>query len=109
MKSLWGLIFFVACAEESHDTGFDCSPMPSWSSSAEPVLVEHCQPCHASTAPNRHGAPQGVTFDTPDEALIFASEIEEAALGPSPTMPPVMSMPDLDKTMLREWLECQGR
>jgi uncharacterized membrane protein len=82
--------------------------MPSWSANAELVLVEHCQPCHASTATERHGAPEDISFDTPEEARALASEIEATALGPDPSMPPVMEISELDKVRLREWLECQA-
>ncbi len=98
-------LVLLAC-HEGGDTGMACEPVPTWSAYAEPVLLEHCQPCHASTSPNRYGAPTHITFDDETQTRAFASCIEETALSESPTMPPAVPVSELDKRMLETWLWC---
>ena len=72
-------------------------------------MRENCQGCHASTATERYGAPDTVTFDTVEEAWIWASSILDVATGDSPTMPPAGGVEDDDRTRLRWWLACGER
>ena len=104
------MALFLACAGDEAELPADCADLPavSWESFGEGLVVEHCQPCHASTADNRHGAPASVTFD--DEASVLAQKdrIVEVATGDEATMPPSIGMPDDDKARLYAWLVCGG-
>lgn len=82
------------------------APTVTWESHGEALLTQWCQPCHAADAPNRHGAPEGVTFDTEAEALSFRERILAVATSEDPTMPPSILVPDEDLYRLEVWLRC---
>jgi hypothetical protein len=106
--SLW--LALLACAgEETADSAADpCADAPvlSWADAGEPLLLEHCDTCHASTAPDRYGAPEAVVFDTYDD-VIAQRERLLAVLDSQPArMPPVMPIPESDRLLLVSWLRC---
>jgi uncharacterized membrane protein len=102
------IALFLACAPEDAAVPAECADLPavSWESFGEGLVVEHCQPCHASTAENRHGAPASVTFD--DEASVLAAKdrVLAVATGTDATMPPSIGMPEDDEARLYAWLAC---
>jgi len=74
----------AACAV---DTGAGALPPPTWAEFGAPFFATWCQSCHASDAPQRYGAPEGIVFDTRAEVaaqkgLIAASVLERSAMPP---------------------------
>lgn len=82
------------------------APVVTWNNFGEGFLIENCQACHASTAPNRHGAPENVTFDTEDDVRTWKDRILARAAGDAPTMPPMGGTSADDRYLLEVWLTC---
>jgi uncharacterized membrane protein len=106
---LWG----AGCSDgstpdvDSSDTGF-CgdAPVMTWDNFGDGFTTENCQSCHASSATNRYGAPEGVVFDTYEETMDQAERILIRVLDDSDTMPPQGGVTPDDMTRLAYWLEC---
>lgn len=94
--------------QDSATTDPFCADAPTlaWANFGEGFMRESCQGCHASTAPDRHDAPEDVTFDTAEQCWAWAEEILETATGADPTMPPRGGVTDDDRTRLEWWLRC---
>ena len=101
---LWA---FLSCSTEPasfHDTG--CDTPYSYLNFGKGFMSSHCQGCHASTSPNRYGAPSSVHFD--DEAAVWAwrERILERTTGESPDMPPGGGVVETELDALEDWLSC---
>ena len=110
-----GLLVACGCAEpRSGDApGLDSGVAPcdtgirqSWETFGQAFIVSRCQGCHASTAPNRYGAPVEVSFDDEAEVQIWAAQILIRAAGPEADMPPAGGISKEDQTRLKRWLRC---
>jgi uncharacterized membrane protein len=95
------LLLLAACGEAEPDPSA-CEP--SWEEFGRGFVVEYCDACHASTAPDRHGAPLEVTFDTEEQALGWVDRIEVRVLAGE--MPPGGGVFEEDLVMLQEWTSC---
>lgn len=84
----------------------DEAPTVTYESWGRGFLTESCNGCHASSAPDRHGAPEDVHFDTVDEVWTWSNVILSVATGDAPTMPPRGGVSDDDRTRLSWWLVC---
>jgi cytochrome c5 len=86
----------------------DCSDaqLVTYNSFGKSFLTHSCQGCHASTAPDRYGAPEDVTFDDLESVWERSSIILAVAVGDEPTMPPQGGVNDMERTKLRWWLQC---
>lgn len=116
MKVAW-LVLLVGCTEPMYgtlpaaeDTAGACVPdtgngHPTWSSFAGPFFRRQCASCHASTATDRFGAPDGVHFDTEEEVLAQRSAVERVVLD-AETMPPGGGISAKERAGLRAWLAC---
>jgi uncharacterized membrane protein len=51
-------------------------------SQVQPMIAQRCQPCHSATPtqPGFVAAPQGITFDTPDQIVSRAQQIYQQAV-----------------------------
>jgi len=86
------------------------APLLTYNNFGEGFLASNCQSCHASTSPNRKGAPESVTFDTPDQIQIHRERMLVRATGDDPTMPPGGGLTPSERTSLEIWLDCfEGR
>jgi len=94
-------------ADGGGDTGA-CADIPlvNWDTFGAGFLLHHCQGCHASTTPDRYGAPAEVTFDTKEQAWAWRDRILERSAVDPPTMPPAGGTSEDDRVRLRWWLEC---
>ncbi len=81
-------------------------PVVTWANFGAGFLLEACQGCHASATPDRHGAPEGVSFDNVDEAWAWQPRILARATGEAPTMPPLGGINEADRQLLEIWLRC---
>ncbi len=90
-----------------------CAPKPApvaeitWDGWAHGFFVSYCGACHSATTPDRHGAPESVTFDTEEEAIAQASAIRAAVLD-NGTMPIAAGVFPEDLERLRVWVEGVG-
>ncbi len=105
----WGacavVVAIAACAPEV-DPLCEDAPTVTWETFGQGLLVEDCQPCHASTAPDRHGAPDEVIFDTHADAIRWRDDILRVATGDTPSMPPALDLGEASRVRLALWLTC---
>ncbi len=109
--------FLAACAQDpapADDSAAPADATPTWCDTATEVawadfgegfLLTHCQGCHASTAPDRHGAPEGAVFDTEEDALDRAEAILRTVLEEQ-SMPPAGGVTEDERVLLETWLSC---
>ena len=81
-------------------------PLVNYNNFGQGFMTEHCQGCHASTALDRYGAPEDVTFDTVNQVWERADRILARAGGAEPSMPPADGVNADDRTRLEWWLQC---
>jgi uncharacterized membrane protein len=105
------LAALAACGDEAVPADDACAdePVLTWDTFGDAFLRTNCQGCHASTAPDRHGAPEDVTFDTRDESLAQRDRILARSAGAAPTMPPGGGVDEVDRGKLTVWLTCFDR
>lgn len=101
-----------AAHDTSGDTAVDTAdpcygaPALTWDNFGEGFLLAHCQGCHATASPDRHDAPEEVTFDTVEQAWYWAPDILARSTGKDPTMPPLGGTEEVDRQRLWWWLTC---
>ena len=100
------LSLLLACGAQTPDTGPCAQPTVNWDSFGQSFLITHCQGCHASTSPQRYGAPQGISFDTEEQAAELQSAIERTVLDQE-SMPPAGGLNEDERALLAEWLACE--
>ena len=111
------LIFGCGGGQESADTGptppadtCDDAPVLSWENFGEGFMLEHCQSCHATSAPYRSQTdappPESVSFDTYEQTMVLRTLILASAAGEAPSMPPRGGVSPIDIDKLEIWLNC---
>ncbi len=91
---------------EPQDSGLCADPpVITWDNYGEGLIIEHCQPCHASSALDRYGAPEDATFDDHEQVLAWKERILIRSLGEG-GMPPSRPLLEIDQAMLEVWLRC---
>jgi hypothetical protein len=73
--------------------------------SASSTLTTWCTSCHSALAADRHGAPEGVDFDTLDGARLWSDRIRARALD-AEDMPYGGGIPAAERARLDAWLSC---
>jgi uncharacterized membrane protein len=111
LKAIWMLAAIAALAgcggdPEAADPQCTDTAVLTWENFGQAFVVTNCQSCHATTAADRHGAPDSVVFDTRDDVLDQADRILARVTSDSPTMPPGggVSAESLHKVSV--WLTC---
>jgi uncharacterized membrane protein len=105
-------VIWLLLACDAADSGLggedECAdaPMVTWENYGEAILAEHCQSCHASTANDRYGAPEGVAFDTIEQVRTHRVRILAVTDPATRTMPPAVALEEIDYERLRIWLTC---
>ncbi|MES2644972.1 MAG: hypothetical protein V4850_36130 [Myxococcota bacterium] len=100
------ILLLLACVAGNtapEDSG--CETAVTWQNFAQGFFVSYCQSCHAATAADRHGAPEGIDFATEAEVRAQTDAVRRVVLT-NATMPPGGGMLADDVTLLGEWLEC---
>ena len=87
--------------------GFPCDTAPSvtWENWGRAFVTTHCQGCHASTAPDRYGAPENVAFDTLSDLRLWEQRVRVRVLELE-DMPPAGGLTDDEKFLLETLLDC---
>ena len=107
MRSLFAIALLAGCpGSEDSDTFCDGTPVVTWDNFGRGFLTENCQTCHASDSPDRHDAPDYVTFDTEADVAAQVQPILLAATGEAPYMPPEGGVSEDDRFLLKVWLSC---
>ncbi len=96
-----------AAAAADLDTGACASaPVLTWANFGDGFVTENCQSCHASTTPDRRGAPPTVTFDTYEDTMAHRDRVLARSAGDAPTMPPQGGVDPAEREKLSIWLTC---
>ena len=102
-------VFATGCGDKiAIDTAGACSDVPTvtWNNFGHGFVLENCQGCHASTAPNRYSAPEEVYFDTVEDVWFWSERVLVRSAGDDPTMPPNGGVQAEERTKLEWWLVC---
>lgn len=87
------------------DTGCAAAPDVTWQGWGRGFMATYCDGCHAADAADRHGAPEGVSFDTLEEVRNQAARIEARTLDDQ-DMPPGGGIIEDDLWLLEVFLRC---
>ena len=82
LSLIFPMCLFVGCASKSADTASleaACTTIDSsdvtWNTWSQGFFMTWCQACHSATTQNRHGAPEGIDFDTETEVMQWRERI----------------------------------
>jgi uncharacterized membrane protein len=114
MRILSLCVLLLACSSDPQDTADSTVPdlqcedaqLVTYTNFGKSFFTHSCQGCHASTAPDRYGAPEEVQFDTLDWVWEQSAVILAVAAGDEPSMPPQGGVTDDERTKLKWWLQC---
>ena len=98
------MIFFLLACAGANDSAM-CHEAPTYDAWTKGFLKSKCQGCHAETAPDRFGAPEGIHFDTYD-ATVERIELIRSSILERETMPPAGGVTDDETLLLQWWLDC---
>ncbi len=96
----------LGCATEVLPPLCDDAPVVTWGNFGAGFVLERCAGCHAATAPNRYGAPEGVTFDTVDEVWSHRDAVLRTVVDDPPSMPPSTALTEDERLLVELWLTC---
>lgn len=102
------LLLLAACGGDVDSVAADpCADRarPSWTGFADGFFRTYCRSCHSATAPDRHDAPEGLDFDTEEQAVALAASVRSSVLERE-TMPIGLGVLDVDRELLTDWLDC---
>lgn len=102
-------LLLLACgagASDGPDTA-DCAHdyVVTWESGGESLFRSYCVSCHASSAVDRHGAPEYLNYDTLEGVREASHAIREAALWDQ-VMPPGYPLEEEQREVLASFLDC---
>lgn len=85
----------------------DCERAPgvTWDAWGQGFFLTWCTSCHSRAATDRHGAPDGVDFDTWEDVQTWRSAIRTRVLDEA-TMPVGGGLYDEDRALLDVMLTC---
>ena len=104
-------VLLLACGSESD--GLEDSALPvcdtalpvTWDNWGQGFLLTHCSGCHSASAPDRHGAPENVVFDTEEQATESAATLLRLVIEEE-SMPPAGGVRAEEMALLEAWLSC---
>ncbi|HWU86620.1 MAG TPA: c-type cytochrome [Kofleriaceae bacterium] len=102
MKHFLFALFLTTACSNGDPTGSTCptTNAPTYASFGQQFFTTYCTSCHSATSTNRHGAPKSQNYDTEDDVIRHAADIDQAAAkGPDATN---TSMPQLGGTVSRK-------
>ena len=92
-------------SEDSAEPVCDTALPVTWSNWGQGFVLTHCSGCHAETALDRHGAPEGLFFDTENQVLESAAMLLSMVVEEE-TMPPAGGVREEEMVLLEAWLGC---
>lgn len=101
----------LACGGEAQERDDSAQPVcdtalpVTWSNWGEGFVLTHCSGCHAENASDRHGAPEGVFFDSEEQVLQSATTFLRMVVDDE-TMPPAGGVRQEEMVLLEAWLGC---
>ena len=101
----------TACGGAAQENGDSAQPVcdtalpVTWANWGEGFVLTHCSGCHAESAPDRHGAPEGFVFDTEEQVLQSAATLLRMVVEEE-SMPPAGGVRDEEMALLEAWLSC---
>lgn len=84
----------------------DDAPIVTYDNFGRGFFQENCNTCHAAGTPDRHGAPEEMSFDDADQIWALKEPILASSAVEPPTMPPQGGTTEDDREKLQIWLEC---
>lgn len=90
---------------DSADTGCAHEHVITWENGGESFFRSYCVSCHSSEAPDRHGAPEYLNYDTLDGVREARRNIRQAALWDQ-VMPPGYPLDEEQREILASFLDC---
>ena len=78
---------------------------PTWAGFAEGFFAGRCASCHAATAPERFGAPEGVSFDSEEEVVRQLDAVQRVILD-NASMPPGGGLHEDELALMQVYLDC---
>jgi uncharacterized membrane protein len=118
LLALAASLSLAACGgEDDNSSGASCptGSTLTYDTFGKQFITDFCVKCHtvAKVKPDRK-APEGVNFDTMEDIIKWAEDIDEtAAKGPNKTnekMPPGMRRPTPEqREQLGQWLACETK
>mgnify|MGYP006431134465 CR=1 FL=1 len=104
------LALLLACADPAapapaQDSGDPCAVAPTWDGAIAGLLLSHCSGCHAAATVDRHGAPQGASYDTEAQAIAAGPRLRARVLD-AQDMPPAGGLHPEEREALGAWLAC---
>ena len=106
MRSL-AFLLLIGCAEAERGDTCDSGGAVSWEGFADGFFATYCRSCHSVGLSERYGAPEGVDFDTEEQALAQAARVRARVLEDG-DMPPGGGAVEGDLVLLERWLACGG-
>jgi hypothetical protein len=104
------MLGLTGCEHEHDFEEAECPPGGtelSYENFGKPFKDRYCHSCHASGAPDRHGAPAEFAFDDLDSVVRHAEHIYGRSAGDNASMPPGPDDPPYEeREALEEWLAC---
>lgn len=88
----------------------DCGDVPAvtWDGWAHGFFLNYCTSCHSASAPDRHGAPTGVDFDSESQVRDGLDAVRSTVFE-THTMPVGGGIAEDDLVLLGIWLDCGAR
>ena len=100
------LVFVVGCDEEPLPSRCEPDPDTTWGTFGAGFMAGRCAGCHGSGAPERHGAPAGVVFDSEADVWEQQAAVVDSVLTRG-SMPPAGGLTEPELAHLKAWLACR--
>ncbi len=113
MRILLLPLVLLACQGEPEpvDSGSSQSPLCeegydlTWDNFGQGFFLTYCTSCHSEESPNRFGAPEGIDFDTEEQAQAWKERLRVVVVEEE-TMPLGGGVFDDDLYLFEIYLEC---
>lgn len=102
-------VLLTGCDRPAPAASADCADLPAvtWDGWAHGFFLNYCTSCHSASAPDRHGAPAGMDFDSEAQVRAALATIRSSVVE-AQTMPVGGGVLEDDLVLLGVWLDCSG-
>lgn len=100
---------FAGCDRRTESSPAECADLPAvtWDGWAHGFFLNYCTSCHSAAAPDRHGAPAGMDFDSEAQVRAALASVRASVIE-AKTMPVGGGVLEDDLVLLGIWLDCAG-